>query len=167
MNLSEPRELFFDQLRDLYSAKSQVILTLPELAEYTSLPELRSLLLEHESESIRHKEAITGIFHRHGEEPHGEIAEGIRGLIVAGNARLARAENPKIRDLLLVAHCNRMEHYEIAAHGFTVSLAQHVGFAKDAYDLAGILGEDQEMARRLAHVGAAVFGDHIPPVDQN
>jgi ferritin-like metal-binding protein YciE len=167
MNLSEPRELLFDQLRDLYSAKSQVILTLPELAGYTSLPELRALLLEHESESIRHKEIITAIFERHGEPPDGEISEGIRGLIVTGNARLARAENPQIRDLLLVAHCNRLEHYEIAAHGFTVSLARHVGFVKDAHDLAGMLGEDQEMAHHLAQVGAAVFGEHIPPVDQN
>ena len=167
MNFGDPTDLFFDQLRDLYSAKAQVILTLPELAEYASSSDLRSLLLSHEHESLLHKKTIAAVFERHGADPDGEICEAIRGLIKGGNAHLAKIDNPQVRDLLLVAHCNRMEHYEIAAYGFTVSLAQHLGFSKDAYDLAEMLGEEQEMTRHLAKVAASIFGERIPAPDHN
>ena len=130
MNFSDPTDLFFVQLRDLCSAKSQVILTLPELAAHASSPGLRNLLLDHERDSIRHKKTIATIFKRHGVDPEGKICEAIGGLIKSGNGYLAKTGNPQVRDLLLVAHCNRLEHYEIAAYGFTVSLAQHLGWLK-------------------------------------
>ncbi len=167
MNLSDPTDLFFDQLRDLYSATSQVILTLPELADNASSPDLRSLLLDHEGESVRHKEAIAAIFRRHGADPDGEICKAIRCLIEVGNEHLAKTEDPQLRDLLLIAHCNQIEQYEIAGYGFTVSLAQHVGLTKDACDLAEMLGEEQEMTRRLARVAANIFGARIPAESAN
>jgi ferritin-like metal-binding protein YciE len=167
VNLHDPTDLFFEQLRELYSAESQVILTLPELAECASLPDLRGLLLKHEGESIRHKAVIAGIFDRHATDPDGEICKAVRGLIKGCNHHLAMAEDSRIRDLLVVAHCNRIEHYEIAAYGFTLSLAECVGLQKDSDDLLGVLQEEREMSRGLAEVTKNILGSPVPAVTES
>ena len=166
MKLADPTDLFFEQLRELYSAESQVILTLPELAEGASLPSLRNLLLKHEGESLRHKRVIGGIFDRHRADPEGEICKAVKGLIKGCNHHLAKTEDPRVRDLLVAAHCNRIEHYEIAGYGFTLSLAQCVGLQKDSDDLLGVLQEEQEMSRRLAEVTKAILGSPVSAATQ-
>lgn len=158
MKIASPTDLFFDQLRDLYSVESQVILTLPDLAEHASNPTLRNLFLEHEGASLRHKEIVTAIFERHGVDPGGDICKAVKGLIDGGNEHLAKAEDPMVRDLLLIAHCGRIEHYEIAAYRFTTSLAESIGFSRDAAELGEILQEEEQTARRLATAGAELFG---------
>jgi len=158
MKLNSPTELFFDQLKDLYSVESQVILTLPDLADNASDPALRSLLLDHEGESERHKTIVKRIFETHGRNPGGDICKAIKGLIEGGNEHLAKAEDPLVRDLLLIAHCNRIKHYEIAAYGFTVALAQCVGLINDARALGDILSDEREFARHLESIAEELFG---------
>ena len=158
MKIASPHDLFFDQLRDLYSVESQVILTLPDLAEHATNRMLRDLLLQHEGASLRHKEIVTGIFDRHGVDPDGDICKAMKGMIDGGNEHLAKAEGHLVRDLLLIAHCGRIEHYEIAAYRFITSLAGCVGFSRDAGELGEILAEEEQTARRLAAVGSELFG---------
>ncbi len=158
MNLKHPTDLFFDQLRNLYAAKAQIILTLPELATRATFPELRRLLSGHEKPSRQHKDLLLSIFERHGAEPSGEICSGVKTLIECGDERLARAVDPKVRDLLLVAHCNLIKHYEIACYGFTTSLAECMGLHREAEVLASILDEEKDLTHRLASTAAHLFG---------
>jgi len=95
LTFSTPSDLFFDQLRDLHSVESQVILTLPDLAEQAGDPSFRKLIAAHEEDSMRHKDVIVSIFERHG--------KASKGLIDGGNEHLAKTEDAVVRDLLLVA----------------------------------------------------------------
>ena len=158
MKIAAPTDLFFDQLRDLYSVESQVILTLPDLADQASNATLRDLLLQHESASLRHKKTVAAIFKRHGADPGGDTCKAMKGLIDGGNAHLAKTEDPLVRDLLLVAHCGRIEYYEIAAYRFTTSLAECLGLSRDAAELAAILEQEEQTAVSLAGIGAEIFG---------
>ncbi len=158
MKITNPNDLFFDQLKDLYSVESQVVLTLPDLAEKASDRSLKALLLDHEGETLRHKEVVTAVFERHGVDPGGDICKAMKGLIDGGNEHLAKTEDPSVRDLLIIAHCNRMEHYEIAAYGFTVALAECLGLTRDASDLTEVLEEERRTARQLGAIAAEIFG---------
>lgn len=158
MKLSTPNDLFFDQLKDIYSVESQVILTLTDLADHATEEALKSLLLEHEGASERQKKTVSAILKRHGVDPGGDICKAMKGLIDGGNEHLAKAEDPLVRDLLLIAHWNRIEHYEIAAYGFTTSLARSLGLTRDAEELAEILEEETTTARQLAEIASGIFG---------
>jgi ferritin-like metal-binding protein YciE len=158
MNLENPTDLFFDQIRDLYSAESQVILTLPELAQTASHTPLRNLLEEHEETSQLQKQRLQRIAERWGQHPGGDLCKAIQGLIEGGNAHLARTADPQVADLMLIAHCNRIKHYEIAGYGFALSLADVLGRGADARELAATLDEEKEFTESLARQAAANFG---------
>ncbi len=158
MTLDHPTDLFFDQLRVLYSAKAQVILTLPELAARATFPDLRRLLSDHEKPSHRQKAMLLSIFERHGAPPGGEICSEVKTLIECGGERLARAGDDKVRDLLLVSHCNLIKHYEIAGFGFATSLAECLEMHREAEVLASILAQEKDLTHRLARTAADLFG---------
>jgi ferritin-like metal-binding protein YciE len=158
MNIAYPQDLFFDQLKDLYSVESQVILTLPELAEQAHNKTLRRLLAEGEGASVRQKQRLTTIFKHYAVDPGGDICKAMKGLIDGGNEHLAQTEDTVVRDLLLVAHTNRILHYEIAAYSFTATLAECAGFTREAGELQESLEEERAMARQLASAAAEIFG---------
>jgi ferritin-like metal-binding protein YciE len=158
MSIAYPQDLFFDQLRDLYSVESQVILTLPELAEQAQNETLRRILTEAEGASVLQKQRLCEIFRRHAAEPGGDICKAMKGLIDGGNEHLAQTGDTVVRDLLLVAHTNRILHYEIAAYSFTATLAECAGFHREAAALNESLEEERKAAGRLASAAAEIFG---------
>jgi ferritin-like metal-binding protein YciE len=161
MNLEHPDDLLHDQLRDLYSAESQVILTLPELAGQARHPALRRLLVDHENQSLEQKERLQRVAERHGIEASGDLCKAMQGLIEGGNEHLEHAKDPLVKDLLLIAHCNRIKHYEIAGYGFILSLAECLGRREDAEDFAHTLDQEKQFVSELAKQGNALFG--LPP----
>ena len=157
MNPKSPADLYFGQLRDLYSVESQVILTLPELAAATSPSPLREFLQDQEPLAMRRKRRLQGIFKRHHAPSDGDICEGMKGLIHGGNRHIAMAKNPVVRDLLLIAHCSRIKHYEIAAYQFAATLAGYLDYPKDLETLAEMLGEAKEAEGRLEAFASGMF----------
>jgi ferritin-like metal-binding protein YciE len=158
MNLEHPDDLLHDQLRDLYSAESQVILTLPELARQARHPALRRLLVDHEKQSLEQKERLQRVAGRHDIDPSGDLCKAMQGLIEGGNEHLGKVEDPLVKDLLLIAHCNRIKHYEIAGYGFILSLAECLGRREDAEDFALTLDQEKDFVAGLAKQGNALFG---------
>jgi ferritin-like metal-binding protein YciE len=163
MKLKHPTDLFFDQLRDLYSVESQVILTLPHLAAAASHPDLRRLLAGHEKQSEQQKNLLLSLFERCDQEPNGDICKAMKGLIEGGNEHLARTEDSKVRDLLVIAHCNRIKYYEIAGYGFAMGLAECIGLYREAEVLAAILDEEKGITHRLAACASNMFGPCMTP----
>ena len=157
MKIRNPNDLFFDQLRDICSVESQLILAFPDLAGKAESDGLRRWLLEHEEKTPRQKQLVLAIFRRHGEDPGGDICKAMKGLIDGGNEHLAKTGDSVVRDLLLVAHCNRIKHYEIAAYEFATNLAASIGLSKEQGELGAILDEEREATRALAEIGAGLF----------
>ncbi|HXZ79873.1 MAG TPA: DUF892 family protein [Terriglobales bacterium] len=62
------RELYVDQLRDLYDAEKQLVKALPKLADAASSDELRSALEEHLQITKQQVERLEQIFEKMGEK---------------------------------------------------------------------------------------------------
>ena len=54
MALASLKDLYFDELADLYDAETQIVRTLPRLADAARAPELREALKKHCDESRLH-----------------------------------------------------------------------------------------------------------------
>ena len=67
MAMASLKDLYFDELSDLYDAEIQMIRTLPRLAEAAHAPELREALRHHCDESRLHLERLELIFTHWGE----------------------------------------------------------------------------------------------------
>ena len=157
MKIDTPRDLLFDQLRDIHDFENQLRPSFAELSVRATSPELRSLLEDHGRECEIQRDRVRGIFSRHGVEIGNDKCKAIEGLIKGGDKHLDQATDPQVIDLLLIAHCNRIKHYEIAAYSFAASLADCLGLQDDAELLEQSLQEEHAVKESLAQAAANVF----------
>src|SRR5689334_4419202 len=78
------RELYVDELRDLYSAETQLTKALPKMAKASSNAELRQAFEEHLRQTSEHVSRLEQIFEMLGEKPSGKKCLGMEGLVKEG-----------------------------------------------------------------------------------
>ncbi len=152
-----PQDLLFDQLRDAYSVEDQLCDALPRLVVLASDAALRAAILEHTSETTGHFSELLCIFDRHGISPGNDTSLAMAALIKGGESHLQRACSEATRDLMMIAHCLRIAHYEIAAYEITLRLASRLGFMIEVGILSELLSEEKRMAARLCGMEPAIF----------
>lgn len=146
------KELYFDQLRDLYSAELQLLKALPDMVAYASCPTLREALAKHLEETKRHKERLEKICRSHGISPEGEDCDAMRGLIKEAKKHIEAALSGDVRDVEMIACLNRIEHYEIAGYGVAKSFAKSLVFDDDVPILDATLDEEGGADDVLTHL---------------
>jgi ferritin-like metal-binding protein YciE len=133
-------QLYHDQLRDLYSAETQLIAALPVMVDSATDEDLRLAFSDHLAETKVQLDRLVEICDGHGIECAGEECEAMKGLIREANKHIQNTEAGEVRDAVLIASANRVEHYEIAAYGVAKAFAEVLGFD----DAAGLLDESLE-----------------------
>jgi ferritin-like metal-binding protein YciE len=137
-------QLYYDQLRDLFSAKSQLVAALPELARRATDEKLRKTLNGQLGQGREQRARLQELFFEHGLNPGGEQCEAMRGLIRETKKRMDHATPGSVRDAVLIASLNRIEHYEIAAYGTACAFAECLEFEHDADTLHESLATENE-----------------------
>lgn len=161
MTIASIKDVFFDQLKDLYSATGQVAGTLPDLRNRATEERLAELLKKQADVTRRHVEEILAIFEAHGVEAGNDVCKAIEGLIEGGNRHLDMAGDTRVRDLLLIAHNSRIAHYLIAASDFTRGIAEKCDLSLEAGALAEVLAAKSGFAKDLSDIASSVFGVRI------
>ena len=149
MKLLTTADLFYDQLADLYSVEKQLTHALPRLAIMASHPELREVLLRHSLETESQRETLRRLFHHGHRHPVHDPSKAMQGLLEGGEAHLSAVKSSALRDLLMVAHCLRIEHYEVAAYDFITMLTRGLGLEAEMEVLSTLLAEEQAVLERL------------------
>ena len=145
-------QLYFDQLRDLFSAESQLIAALPDLTNSITDSELKKSFQKHMGETRSHRARLQDIFIRHGLNPGGEECEAVRGLIKEARRHVSRARSGSVRDAVIIAAANRIEHYEIAGYGTARAFAEVLGYTDDADILGTSLEEESDADAALTRI---------------
>lgn len=143
------KDLYFDQLRDLYSAETQLIEALPEMAQHATDTKLKEGFNMHLKETREQRDRLDQICRNHGITPGGEECEAMRGLIKEARKHAPETTVGPVRDAVLVASGNRIEHYEIAGYGVAKEFAKALGFDDDADLLDKTLDEESEADDKL------------------
>lgn len=146
------KELYFDQLRDLFSAEQQLLRALPEMVTYASCPTLREALSKHLEETKKHKDRLEKIGRGHGITLEGEDCDAMRGLIKEAKKHIEQADAGDVRDVEMIACLNRIEHYEIAGYGVAKSFAKSLTFDDDVPLLDATLDEEGGADDVLTHL---------------
>ncbi|MCH8539770.1 MAG: DUF892 family protein [Opitutales bacterium] len=147
--ITTPRDLFFDQLRNLYRMEAQLVQSMPCLIALCTNDLLREILENHAHENGIQIAEILKIFERHNQLPGEDSCKDIAGLIEAGRSRLQAVEVPHTRDLMVIAHCLRIEHFEMAAYETTSRLAGRLEMMYEPGILADLHAEEKDMAFAL------------------
>jgi len=127
MKVENLRELLVDELRDLYSAETQLTKSLPKVAKHASEPGLKQAIEHHLKETENHVKRLDQVFERLHQNPKGKTCEGMKGLIAEADERLKDGGDRATLDAGLIADAQRIEHYEISAYGSARTFANIVG----------------------------------------
>ena len=132
-------QLYFNQIHDLCSAESQLIGILPQMAAFASCSDLRDALRDCLRSTRTHFAHLEGIREEHGISHETVVCEAMRGLVFEAKKHLTKTVPGDVRDAVLIASGNRIEHYEIASYGIAKAFANCLGFDRDAKLLAEML----------------------------
>jgi ferritin-like metal-binding protein YciE len=144
MKVESLRDLYVEQLRDLYNAEQQLIKALPKMAKGSSSEELRAAFEDHLGQTKQHAQRIETIFEQMGEKVSGKKCKAMEGLVKEGGEVLEEDMEKGIKDAAIIAAAQRVEHYEIAGYGCVHAYATRLGEDNAASLLAQTLDEEKK-----------------------
>jgi ferritin-like metal-binding protein YciE len=143
MDLQNLRDLYIDELKDLYSAEKQLVRALPKMAKNATHPELRDAFVNHLAETEGHVARLEEIFESLEESPRGKKCVGMEGLIEEANELLEEDAAEDVVDAGLISKAQHVEHYEMAGYGTVRTWAQLLGEDHHAELLQQTLDEEK------------------------
>lgn len=156
MEMNTLRELYVDELKDIYNAENQLIKALPKLSKAASSEDLRSAFDKHLDETRTHIERLEEIFNALDESPKGKKCKGMEGLLAEGAEKIEEDADDDVKDAGLIGAAQRVEHYEIAAYGCVRTYAQLLGEDAAADLLQQTLDEEGETDKHLTALAQSI-----------
>ncbi len=136
-------------VQDLYSAETQALDAMTELAERATSQELRQAFEVHQRETEQQVQRLEQIAQQLGVEPEGETCLAMQGLIDEAQDLLEQLEDDQLADAAIIGAAQKMEHYEIAAYGTARTLAQQAGQDQIAELFQQTLDEEKATDEKL------------------
>jgi ferritin-like metal-binding protein YciE len=156
MEHSALKELYIDELRDIYNAETQLVKALPKLAKASTSDELRSGFESHLEQTKGHVQRLEEIFGALDEKPTGKKCAGMQGLVKEGEEIMDEDFEGEVMDAALISAAQRVEHYEIAAYGCVRSWAELLGESEAASLLEKTLEEEEETDQKLTELSEKI-----------
>ena len=150
------KELYIDELKDLYSAENQLVKALPKMAKAASSDQLRQGFEKHLEQTRGHVQRLETIFQALGESPKGKTCKGMQGLIEEGSAATEEDYEGSAMDAALIGAAQRVEHYEIAGYGTVRSMAETLGESNHVSLLEETLEEEKETDEKLTELAEQI-----------
>ena len=127
MHMESLSDLMEDELKDLYSAETQLLKALPKLAKKASSRQLKEAFTGHLKETEGHVKRLQQIAKILEIDLNGKKCRAMGGLIEEGGEALEEDGPPAVIDSALIAAARRVEHYEMAAYCSTRGMAAQLG----------------------------------------
>lgn len=157
MPLSNLKDAFVHQLKDLLSAEKQLTHALPKLAKNANSPELKEAFEQHAEETKEHVRRLEEAFAALDLTARSHKCEAMQGLIEEGSELLEmKRVEPEVRDALLIAAAQKVEHYEIASYGAACVWAEELGLNDVAEKLKKTMSEEKSADEKLKKIASAV-----------
>ncbi len=152
------KELYIDELKDIFNAENQLVKALPKMAKAATSEELSSAFEEHLEQTKGHVQRLEQIFEALDESPKGKKCAGMEGLVKEGSEMIDEFEG-EVLDAALISAAQRVEHYEIAAYGTVAAYAELLGESEAQSLLNETLEEEKETDAKLTELSKEINVD--------
>ncbi len=134
------KEIYIDELRDLWSANDQMQRIMHGMSQKASDRKLKELLEQSVTGIAKHTETLRSVLESRGGQVGKEHCTGMEGLVAEAKKHAIDAEmEGQLRDLVIIAQYQRMSHYGLAGFGTAAAYADALGEKDDAAKLRAIL----------------------------
>ncbi|HEX8038475.1 MAG TPA: ferritin-like domain-containing protein [Chryseosolibacter sp.] len=152
-NNSMLRELFLEQLRDIYWAEKHLVKSLPKMQKAASSEELATAFADHLAVTEEQVSRLEEVFEILGEKARGKKCEAMEGLVREAESVVEDTEEgTSTRDVALIIAAQKVEHYEIAAYGGLATVAKTLGENRVKELLGETLEEEKETDELLTQL---------------
>ena len=153
------KEVLVEELKDLYSAESQLVKALPKIVKACEDNELAESINQHFEQTKGHVERLEQAFEQLGKKPAAKQCKGMEGLLKEGNEAIEDGEEAPFGDLMITGAALRVEHYEIAGYTAAIEIARGLG-EDEVVDLLTLTLEEEEAAsEKLSAVAKDLIGE--------
>lgn len=160
MKLVTLRDLLVEEVRDLYSAESQLLKALPKMAKAANNETLSEAFTDHLEETRGQVERLQQVFELLGVSTGRKKCKAMEGLVAEGKEAIDEEAEEFVHDAALIAAAQRVEHYEMAGYGCARTFARLLG----EEDVAGLLQQtlDEEAAadEKLTTIAMSGINQH-------
>jgi ferritin-like metal-binding protein YciE len=157
MDMETLRDLYVEELKDLYSAEKQLVRALTKMAKNASNAELQQAFRNHLAETEGHVERLEEIFESLEASPRGKKCVGMEGLIEEANELLEEDAAEDVVDAGLISKAQHVEHYEMAGYGTVRTWAQTLGEQRHAELLQATLDEEMNADKLLTQLAESTI----------
>jgi len=143
MEMESLKELYVDELKDLWSAETQITKALPKMIKAATHPKLKKAFNTHLKQTERQIKRLERIFKELDESPRGKKCVGMEGLLKEGAELIKEKPQADVLDAGLIAAAQHVEHYEMAGYGCVRTWARQLGEERHAELLQETLDEEE------------------------
>jgi ferritin-like metal-binding protein YciE len=156
MHQSSLADLLVEELKDLYSAETQLLKAIPKMAKAATSKPLKAGFEKHLKQTEGHVERLEQVCEELDVSPKGKKCKAMEGLIEEGSEVIEEDAEPEVKDAALIAAAQRVEHYEIAGYGCVRTYAQLLGHTKAAKLLQQTLDEEGDTDKALTKLAESI-----------
>ncbi len=146
------RDLFEDELKDIYWAEKALIKAFPKMIKNTTSEELATALKEHLAITEEQVRRLEQVFEYIGTKAQAKKCEAVEGLIKEAEEIMESTEKGVVRDAGIISAGQKVEHYEIATYGTLRAFAKILGEDDAVSLLEETLNEEKEADEKLTEV---------------
>ncbi len=143
------RELYTTMLQRQLSSENQIVDALPTMIEKSTAPQLASAFRQHLEESKTHVSRLQRILDEATGEHDSSKCKITAALVSGAQSDIGAAKDDGVRDALLIASGNHLEHFEISSYGTLRNWAMVLGETKHAELLDKTLEEEKQADKVL------------------
>jgi ferritin-like metal-binding protein YciE len=154
MAIASLKDLYIDQLQDIYSANKQSHAMTRKLADAATNSDLVDALKAGVDGIADGKDIAAQIVRSHGEDPTEEHCKGMEGLVKEAQAHAIDADisDDDVRDAMIITQYQRMTHYGIAGWGCVLAFAKRLGLEEDAEQIQKCLDNTYDGDRHMTEI---------------
>ena len=149
------RELFVDELKDIYWAEKALTQAIPMMIENATSGDLIQALTKHLAETKNQVTRLESVFESIDEEPEAKKCEAMAGLTKEAEEIMRSTEKGVVRDAGIISAAQKVEHYEIATYGTLRTFAKTLGEDEAMALLQESLDEEKGADETLTEIAEA------------
>jgi ferritin-like metal-binding protein YciE len=156
-DLNTLRELYRTELERAFNMEKQIAEKgLPAMIKNATNPELAAAFEEHLDETQQHVARLERILNGLEGEANETKCKVVSTLISSADSDVSDAKDPMLRDVVLIAAGNQVEHHEIAVYGTLRTWAEVLGETEEAEILDRTLNEEKAADAKLSALAAQI-----------
>lgn len=141
-SVSSLKDVFIEEMRDLWSANDQMQRVMPSLSEKASDATLKEMLSKSTDGIGRHTATLKSILEAQGGQVDKDHCRGMEGLVAEAKKHALEADfDGQLRDLAIMSQYQRMSHYGLAGFGTVAAYAKALGLQEDEAKLKAIVSD--------------------------